>query len=163
MIQDYFFCKGTNWSIPYIGYYADFIYTHKYLLFISIFLIVIDLGKGKDEEDYNLIKNYFSFNVNIAYLGRFGQEKSTGVNNILQEYKSKESSTGSSQTKHLTFYQQTNYRIKIFDIPGFEKEEHFQKAIEKFRLFGEKISKIKDNLYIILYFINFIETRTFQE
>ena len=36
--------KGTNWSIPYIGYYADFIYTHKYLLFISIFLIVMDLG-----------------------------------------------------------------------------------------------------------------------
>lgn len=35
--------KGTNWSIPYIGYYADFIYTHKYLLFISIFLIIIDL------------------------------------------------------------------------------------------------------------------------
>ena len=29
--------KGTNWCIPYLGLYADFIYTHKYLLFISIF------------------------------------------------------------------------------------------------------------------------------
>ncbi|MFR5856624.1 MAG: signal peptidase I, partial [Bacilli bacterium] len=28
--------KGTNWSIPYLGYYADFIYTHKYLLYIAI-------------------------------------------------------------------------------------------------------------------------------
>lgn len=35
--------KGTNWSIPYIGYYADFIYTHKYLLYISISIIVVDL------------------------------------------------------------------------------------------------------------------------
>ena len=35
--------KGTNWSIPYIGYYADFIYTHKYLLFISVAVIIIDL------------------------------------------------------------------------------------------------------------------------
>ena len=35
--------KGTNWSIPYIGYYADFIYTHKYLLVVSIVLIITDL------------------------------------------------------------------------------------------------------------------------
>ncbi len=35
--------KGTNWSIPYLGYYADFIYTHKYLLFLSIILIITDL------------------------------------------------------------------------------------------------------------------------
>lgn len=35
--------KGTNWSIPYLGLYADFIYTHKYLLFISIAILLIDL------------------------------------------------------------------------------------------------------------------------
>lgn len=35
--------KGTDWSIPYIGYYADFIYTHKYLLYISLSIIVVDL------------------------------------------------------------------------------------------------------------------------
>lgn len=35
--------KGTNWSIPYLGYYADFIYTHKYLLYISLFVIIFDL------------------------------------------------------------------------------------------------------------------------
>lgn len=36
--------KGTNWSIPYIGWYADFIYNHKYILFISVALIVIDMA-----------------------------------------------------------------------------------------------------------------------
>ena len=35
--------KGTNWCIPYLGLYADFIYTHKYLLFISIAILLIDL------------------------------------------------------------------------------------------------------------------------
>lgn len=24
--------KGTNWSIPILGYYADYIYSHKYIL-----------------------------------------------------------------------------------------------------------------------------------
>ena len=54
--------KGTNWSIPLIGYYADFIYSHKYLLFISLAITVLDLSSDmyishkkkvgvKDEKD----------------------------------------------------------------------------------------------------------------
>lgn len=35
--------KGTNWCIPYLGYYTDFIYHHKYLIYISISILVIDL------------------------------------------------------------------------------------------------------------------------
>lgn len=35
--------KGTNWCIPYLGYYTDYIYHHKYLLYISVVLLVIDL------------------------------------------------------------------------------------------------------------------------
>ncbi len=35
--------KGTNWSIPYLGYYASYIYTHKYLLFVSVGVIILDL------------------------------------------------------------------------------------------------------------------------
>lgn len=48
--------KGTNWSIPYIGYYADFIYNHKYLLVIEVGLIFMDIlydnkkEKMKNEE-----------------------------------------------------------------------------------------------------------------
>lgn len=36
--------KGTNWCIPLIGYYADFIYTHKYILYISVIATILDLG-----------------------------------------------------------------------------------------------------------------------
>lgn len=35
--------EGTNWCIPYLGLYADFIYTHKYLLFITVSILIIDL------------------------------------------------------------------------------------------------------------------------
>lgn len=36
--------KGTNWCIPFLGLYADFIYTHKYILFIAVFILIMDLG-----------------------------------------------------------------------------------------------------------------------
>ena len=55
--------KGTDWSIPYIGYYADFIYHHKYLLFISIGIIIIDLSydfyKNRKKEGVNSDKKTF--------------------------------------------------------------------------------------------------------
>lgn len=35
--------EGTNWCVPLIGYYADFIYNHKYLLFITLILIILDM------------------------------------------------------------------------------------------------------------------------
>ena len=33
---------GTNWSIPYIGYYADFIYKNKWILIIILIIIIIN-------------------------------------------------------------------------------------------------------------------------
>lgn len=35
--------KGTDWSIPYLGYYTNFIYTHKYILFITVAIVFLDL------------------------------------------------------------------------------------------------------------------------
>ena len=119
------------------------------------------VGSGDKAEDYDLIDVYFPFNVNIACIGRFGQGKSTGVNAILKEYKAKESAKGSAQTKELTFYQASEQPIRILDIPGFEDAETVKKAVQKFQDCGKKINKIKDNLHIILYFLNYGETRSF--
>lgn len=38
--------KGTNFSIPYIGYYIDFIHRHKYLLLIVCITSIISLRKA---------------------------------------------------------------------------------------------------------------------
>lgn len=40
--------RGNNWSIPYIGYYADFIYNHKYLLILLIILSYFNSRKDKN-------------------------------------------------------------------------------------------------------------------
>ena len=119
-----------------------------------------DLGDkfyiGKNNEDmFDLVENAFPFNLNIACIGIFGQGKSTGVNALLNEYKAKESNKGCSQTKNLTIYQIENKPIRILDIPGFEDEETVKGAVEKFKKCGEAINKIKENIHIILYFLNF--------
>lgn len=33
---------GTNWSIPYIGYYADFIYKNKWILLLVLVILIIN-------------------------------------------------------------------------------------------------------------------------
>ena len=108
----------------------------KLLRFFSILNELGDrftIGKDDNLDSYDLINHYFPFNLNIACIGRFGQGKSTGVNEILKEYKAPESSKGSSQTKNLTFYQVENAPVRILDIPGFENEQTVKDAIEKFK------------------------------
>lgn len=48
---------GTDWSIPLIGYYADFIYRHKFLLVISIGVIIIDMLFDKKKQKKVGVKN----------------------------------------------------------------------------------------------------------
>lgn len=125
---------------------------------------VFSLDKDKkNEQKFDLIENAFPFNINIACIGRFGQGKSTGVNQILGEYKAKESNKGCSQTKNITFYQVNNKPIRILDVPGFESTKTVQDAVEKFNKYRIKLNKLRDNIYIILYFLNFTETRAFME
>ena len=119
-------------------------------------------GIGEDEK-YDLTQKGFPFTLNLACIGRFGQGKSTGINVILQEYKAKESSKGSSQTKKITYYMAQNHPIKILDVPGFESPDTVKDAIEKFEFYGKAINKMKDHLHIILYFLNMNEKRAFQD
>ena len=126
----------------------------------DVFSLDID---SKTEDKFDLIESAFPFNLNIVCIGRFGQGKSTGVNQILQEYKAKESNKGCSQTKNITYYQVKNKPIRILDIPGFENEKTVQDTVQKFKKYREKLNALQDNIHIILYFLNFKETRTFME
>ena len=121
------------------------------------------IGEGKDVIDYDLIRNYYPFNINICVIGRFGQGKSTGVNVLLNEYKAKESSQGGAQTKNLTFYQATNAPIRILDIPGFDSERNVNLAIEKIKMCKEEANKLKDYIHFFLYFLSEEDNRTFSQ
>ena len=115
----------------------------------------LDTGK-KNEEKFDLIERAFPFNLNIVCIGRFGQGKSTGVNEILQEYKAKESNKGCSQTKNITYYQVKNKPIRILDVPWFENEKIGQDAVEKFKKYSAKLNKLQDSIHIILYYFIFL-------
>ena len=144
--------------------YIDGVVDPILLRFCSIHNELGDRFSIKDEKfpcDYDLIEEYFPFNLNIACIGRCGQGKSTGVNILLQEYKARASSKGGSQTKQLTFYHSRNQPVKILDIPGFEDEKTVKDVVSKFKLCDEEINKIKDNIHIILYFLNYHGERTF--
>ena len=117
--------------------------------------------ENNNENGIDLVEKYFPFNINIACVGRFRQGKSTGVNEILKEYKAKESSKGCSQTKNLTFYQVKGKPIRILDIPGFEDEATVNEAVKKFQECGKKINRLKEQIHIILYFLNYSEVGTF--
>jgi len=121
------------------------------------------IGEGKNVIDYDLIRNYYPFNINICVIGRFGQGKSTGVNVLLNEYKAKESSQGGAQTKNLTFYQATNAPIRILDIPGFDSERNVKLAIEKIKMCKEEANKLRDYIHFFLYFLSEEDKRTFSQ
>ena len=121
------------------------------------------IGEGENFISYDLIEKYFPFNLNLCCIGRFGQGKSTGVNVILNEYKAKESSQGSAQTKYLTFYQVSNAPIRILDIPGFDSEQNVKNAVQKLSECSEEINKLQDYIHFFLYFLSEKETRTFSQ
>jgi GTP-binding protein EngB required for normal cell division len=122
---------------------------------------VIGNQEKNNENNFDLVDKYFPFNINIACIGRFRQGKSTGVNMILKEYKAKESSKGCSQTKNLSYYQVRGKPIRILDIPGFEDDYTVYEAVKKFEECGKKINRLKEQIHIILYFMNCLEEGTF--
>ena len=118
------------------------------------------IGKDQNKISYDLTKIYYPFNLNICCLGRFGQGKSTGVNVLLNEYKTKESSGGTSQTKKANFYQCSYAPIKILDVPGYDSQDNIQLSIDKFKYCAEEINRLKEYIHIFLYFLKNTDDRT---
>ena len=134
--------------------------------FCSIFNELGDkftVGKGDKISDYCLKNKLFPFNLNIICIGRIRQGKSTCVNFILNEMRARETNSGISQTKKMTYYQVINYPIKILDAPGFENEDTVSNAVNELKMLNDKLEKIKDKLHIILYVIDFQSTVKFIE
>ena len=62
---------------------------------------------GDNIIDYNLNNKTFPLNFNICCIGRFGQGKSTGINEILNEYKAKETIKTLAEHKYAALYSQS--------------------------------------------------------
>ena len=107
---------------------------------------------GNNIVNYDLIGNKFHTHINIVCLGRVGQGKSTGVNALLQEYKSKEGNKGSPQTKKIIVYHVKNLPIRILDIPGHNT---VKETLEMFEELRNMFYMERNNTFIFLYFINY--------
>lgn len=116
------------------------------------------IKEGINEESFDLTEEYYPKNLNIISIGKVGVGKSTGINEILQEYKTKEINKGFSLPKKIAIYQVNSLPIKILSLPGIESENNVQSLIEKLKSY-----KIKNKIHIILYFLNFEDKRFFNE
>ena len=146
---------------------GDFYNKSVYRTIISFCSVYHELGDrftvktNKVLVDYCLINKIFPNNLNIICLGRIRQGKSTCTNCILNEMRAREADSGISQTKKMTYYQVKNYPIKVLDLPGFENKETIQKTILELKSLKQALIKMKDNIHIIIYVIDFNSTAKF--
>ena len=114
-------------------------------------------------KSFNLCDKSYPYNINICCIGRFGKGKSTCVNCILGEQKSRESKSGTSTTKKIHHYQVNDEPIIIYDIPGFESIETTNEAIDKIKELNNNENELKNRIHIFLYIIKSIDDRMFAE
>ena len=115
------------------------------------------------EKNFVLSDKIYDYNLNICCIGRFGKGKSTCVNCILGEQKSRESKSGTSTTKKINYYQVNNQPIIIYDIPGFENIETTKEALNKIQELNNNKKELKKKIHIFLYIIKSIDERMFAD
>ncbi len=123
---------------------------------------IFSIGEKDQIVNYDLTKKQYPFTVNICCIGRFGKGKSTCVNCLLGERKAKESKSGASTTKKISYYQISDQPIKIYDIPGFESEETADNAVKLLKELNNEIDESKQ-LHFILYIIKSTDERMFSD
>ena len=104
-----------------------------------------------DGKEYDLLDYHFPFYLNICCLGREYSGKSRCINEILQEYKSKEDGPRiGSLIKEKPFYYSSNLPIKILEISiTYERCEYkYESRMIKFEDFN-----------LVLFLLNFDYTR----
>jgi GTP-binding protein EngB required for normal cell division len=123
---------------------------------------IFSIGEKDKVINYDLTKEHYPFTINICCIGRFGKGKSTCVNCLLGETKAKESKSGASTTKKVSYYQISDQPITIYDIPGFESKETTDNAVNLLKELKNEIDESK-KIHIILYIIKSTDDRIFAD
>ena len=53
--------------------------------------------------------------------------------------------------------------IRILDIPGFESEQTVSELLKQLKFCRKLENRLKENIHIILYFLNYSEARSFSQ
>ena len=115
----------------------------------------ISMRVGDNIIDYNLNNKTFLLNFNICCIGRFGQGKSTGINEILNEYKAKETIKALAEHKYATLYSQSNYPLRILEVPGYESSLTIKSSIDIIKFYNNKLSILNERIHCFLYFLEY--------
>ena len=115
----------------------------------------ISMRVGDNIIDYNLNNKTFSHNFNICCIGRFGQGKSTGINEILNEYKAKVTIKVLAEHKYATLYSQSNYPLRILEVPGYESSLTIKSSIDIIKFYNNKLSILNERIHCFLYFLEY--------
>ena len=113
----------------------------------------ISMRVGDNIIDYNLNNKTFPLNFNICCIGRFGQGKSTGINEILNEYKAKE--TIKTEHKYAALYSQSNYPLRILEVPGYDCSLTIKSSIDIIKFYNNKLSILNERIHCFLYFLEY--------
>ena len=104
---------------------------------------------------YNLsFAETFPVYINILLIGRSGAGKSTFINRVIGDYLAKEGGTSYSTSKKITKYHLHNKPIRFIDSPGFEDEKTSKNVIRRLDELDNNFQKEKDQIHLILYFID---------
>ena len=115
----------------------------------------ISMRVGDNVIDYNLNNKTFPLNFNICCIGRFGQGKSTGINEILNEYKAKETIKTLAEHKYAALYSQSNYPLRILEVPGYESSLTIKSSIDIIKFYNNKLSILNERIHCFLYFLEY--------
>ena len=115
----------------------------------------ISMRVGDNIIDYNLNNKTFPLNFNICCIGRFGQGKSTGINEILNEYKAKETIKELAEHKYAALYSQSNYPLRILEVPGYESSLTIKSSIDIIKFYNNKLSILNERIHCFLYFLEY--------
>ena len=124
------------------------------------------IGKGNSKIKYDLTHFYHLNTFNICCIGRNGSGKSSFINYIFNYSKAKIYTKRESYTKKVNVHNPrfSNVPLKIFEIPGFnDNNSSISNAATKLTKLNKKLSEIKDELHLILYFFKSDELYMFKE
>ena len=124
------------------------------------------IGKCNTKIKYDLTQFYHLNTFNICCIGRNGSGKSSFINYIFNYTKAKIFNNRESYTKKVNVHNPrfSNVPLKIFEIPGFnDNNSSISNAATKLTKLNKKLSEIKDELHLILYFFKSDELYMFKE
>lgn len=121
------------------------------------------IGKDNNKINYDLTQFYYLHTFNICCIGRNSTGKSSFINCLLYDKIAKIFNKRNQTAKKINYYQKTSDPIKVFEIPGFNDKLSVKNSILNLKILNQELDDIKDEIHVILYFLDSNDEGIFKE